>query len=391
MQKKFSKRIVSMKSSPILDLNSEVSRLKKSGVSVIDLSLGEPDFDTPKHIGDAAKAAIDSGQTHYTPTGGIWPLREGIARKLRKDNGLEYEPSQVVVGVGTKQILASVFEVLCDTGDEVIIPTPAWATYVEQVRLAGAIPVMCRVAEPFKLNAALLEKVVSPKTKVLLLNSPANPTGAVIEKQELLNIARLAVQKNIFVVSDEIYEKIHYRGRHVSIASLGQDIKNLTVTVNGFSKAYAMTGWRVGYAAGPKKIMDYVAALSGQTTSGTSSVSQWAALSAVSGSQVCVRKMAEEFRRRGEFLFRAFLAMKGFSLTSPDGAFYLFPNIGKFLGKKYKTSDDWAHALLVTEGVAVVSGEAFFAPEHIRVSFAAPMSDLREAVKRIKRFVESER
>ena len=387
----FSKRITNLKSSPILDLNAEVVRLQAAGVSVINLTMGEPDFGTPKHIGEAAKKAINKGYTHYTPAAGILPLREAIAKKLLKDNGLVYSPSEISVGVGTKQILHNIFQVLCEKGDEVVIPTPTWATYVEQVKLADATPKTFPLQSPFKLTAAELEKHLSLKTKALILNGPSNPTGAVIEKEELEKIARLAVQKGIFVISDEIYEKILYGGQHCSIASLGEDIKNLTLTVNGFSKAYAMTGWRVGYVAGPKEIITRLNALSGQTTSGTSSVSQWAALAAASGSEDCVRKMTAEFRKRKDFIFEAFSGMKGISLSSPEGAFYLFSDIQKLLGGKYKTSAEWAHALLQRAGVAVIPGEAFLCSGHVRVSYAASMKDLKEAVGRIEKFLKSER
>ena len=379
-----------MKSSPILDLNAEVSRLKKSGVSVVDLTLGEPDFRTPKHIGEAAKEAIDKGYTHYTPAAGILPLREAIAKKLLEDNGISYTPEEIAVGVGTKHILYNIFQVLCEKGDEVVIPTPTWATYIEQVKLAEATPKLFPLKAPFKLTASELKKHLFLKTKVIVLNSPGNPTGAVIEKEELEKIARLAVREGIFVISDEIYEKILYQRRHVSIASLGEDIKKLTLTVNGFSKSYAMTGWRVGYAAGPKEIIGRLSALNGQTTSGTSSISQWAALAAASGSQESVKKMTAEFRKRKDFVFDAFSNMEGISVSNPEGAFYLFPSIQKLLGEKYKTSAEWAQALLQKAGVAVIPGEAFLSSGHIRVSYAASMDDLKEAVIRINKFLKNQ-
>ncbi|MDO8482852.1 MAG: pyridoxal phosphate-dependent aminotransferase [bacterium] len=383
-----SKRILKLNSSPILDLNAEVTRLQSAGVSVINLTMGEPDFGTPKHIGEAAKKAIDAGYTHYTPTAGILPLREAIAKKLLKDNSVSYAPSEISVGVGTKQILYNIFQVLCEKGDEVLIPVPTWATYVEQVKLADATPKTFPLQTPFKLTAAELEKHLSPKTKIIVLNTPSNPTGAVIEKDELRKIARLAVQRNIFVISDEIYEKILYGGQHCSIASLGEDIKKLTLTVNGFSKAYAMTGWRVGYVAGPKEVINQLNALAGQTTSGTSSISQWAALAATSGSEKSVQKMTAEFRKRRDFMFDAFSSMEGVSVLKPEGAFYLFPDVTRLLGRTYKTSAEWADALLKNGGVAVIPGEAFLATGHIRVSYAASMIDLKEAVKRIKNFLE---
>lgn len=385
----FSKRISRLKPSPILDLHATVSRLKMSGAAVIDLTLGEPDFDTPKHIGQAATMAIRKGYTHYPPVAGILPLRQAIAKKLRYDNGLVYKPDEIMVGVGTKQILYSLFQVLCQKGDEVLIPTPAWASYVEQVKLAEATPKLFALQAPFKLTAVELAKHLSSKTKVVILNSPNNPTGATIEKPELEKIARLAVQKNIFVISDEIYEKILYRGSHCSIASFGRDIKKLTITVNGFSKSYAMTGWRVGYAAGPKVVIDCLSALAGQTTSGTSSISQWAALSAISGDQHCVEKMTAEFRKRRDFVFEALSKISGVAVFQPEGAFYLFPDVRQLLGAKYKTSADWAKALLLKGGVAVVPGEAFSAPGYVRISYAASMADLTKAVSRIERFVQT--
>ncbi|MEK7120120.1 MAG: pyridoxal phosphate-dependent aminotransferase, partial [Patescibacteria group bacterium] len=283
-----SKHIQQLKQSPTLGLDAKVRQLQAEGVLVVNLGLGEPDFITPWHIRRVAIAAIKAGFTHYTITAGIPELREAICKKLLEENGVSCHPSEIVVGVGTKQLLYHAFQVLCEEGDEVIIPIPTWSTYIEQIKLSGATPVLISIESPFRLTAEDLEKRITPKTKVILLNSPSNPTGAVIEKKQLIRIAKLAVEKSIFVISDEIYEKITFGKKHHSIASLGKKIKQLTVTINGFSKSYAMTGWRIGYAAGPKEIIEAMVSLQSQTTSNTSSISQKAALAALTGSQESV-------------------------------------------------------------------------------------------------------
>ncbi len=383
-----SKRAKNLLPSATLLLDAQVKELQAAGVAVINLTLGEPDFTTPKHIQNAAIKALRQGFTHYTATAGIIGLRQAIAGKFKQDNGIFYQPSEIVVGVGSKQLLYHAFQVLAEKGDEVLIPVPTWSTYVEQVRLAEAKPVLVRLAPPFKLTAADLEKRLSPKTKIILLNTPANPTGAMIEKKELAKIARLAVKRKIFIVSDEIYEKIIYGAKQYSIASFNEEIKKITITINGFSKAYAMTGWRIGYAAGPKEVIEAMVSLQSQTTSNTSSIAQKAAEVALTGTQEPVEKMRKEFQKRRQYLIKELSKIRKLSFTQPEGAFYFFIDIRKLLGKKYQTSGQWTSGLLQETKVAIVPGEAFLYPGYVRLSFTVSMADIREAVIRIKKFVE---
>lgn len=350
--------------SPTLALDAKVKEMQKKGINVINLGIGEPDFNTPENIKKAAILAINNNFTHYTATYGIEKLRIAISDKLKKDNQLSYDLSEIVVGVGTKQILFHAFMCLCNKGDEVFVSLPAWSTYIEQIKLAGGKPV-------FKL---------SNKTKIILINSPRNPDGAVISEKELISIADLAVKKNIYVISDEIYEKIIYGKKHISIASLNPKIKKQTITINGFSKSYAMTGWRVGYGAGPKEIIEKISALQSQTTSNTCSVSQYAALEALNGSQKSVTKMLEEFAERKNIVVKKLSEIKNFKFTPPQGTFYVFVKINN------KNSARWCGELLEKEKVAVVPGEAFLMPGYFRLSFAASVNNLKEGIARIKNF-----
>lgn len=386
-----SQRILKLQPSPTLTLDGKVKQLQIQGIPIINLSLGEPDFKTPENISNAAIEAINEGFTHYTPAAGILELREAISKKLEKENAVYYQPSEIIVGVGTKQLLYTIFQALCQKGDEVILTTPTWVTYVEQIKLSDAKPILIPLKSPFKLTAKILEKYITSKTKAILINSPANPTGATIDDQELKRIANLAIKHNIFVISDEIYEKILYKGKHVSIASFGEEIKKLTITINGFSKAYAMTGWRIGYGVGPTEIIMAMVSFCGQTTSGTSSISQKAAIEALKGSQSSVKNMAFQFKKRKEFICKEFEKIKGISFAQPEGAFYLFVDISKLLGRKYKSSADWSEGLLEQAKVAVIPGEAFYAPNFIRISFAASMENLKQGCKQIKEFIQNDK
>ncbi|MFA7286430.1 MAG: pyridoxal phosphate-dependent aminotransferase [Patescibacteria group bacterium] len=384
----FAKRIEQLHSSPTLALEENVRLLESHGISVVNLGIGEPDFGTPWSIRFAAIAAIVKGFTHYTATSGIVELRTAVCKKLFDENKVFYHPSEIVIGVGTKQLLYHAFQVLCDSGDEVIVPVPTWSTYAEQVRLSGATPVFVTLEPPFRLTAAALEKSITSKTKAIVLNSPANPTGAIIEEEELIKIAEIAVEKNIIVISDEIYEKIIFGRRHVSIASLNEEIKARTVTINGFSKSYAMTGWRVGFAAGPKHIIDAMVALQSQTTSSTSSISQKAACAALTHPQKSVEAMRTVYRSRRDFLAAALAKTPQLSFTLPDGAFYFFVDISPLLGKQFQSAVAWCQALLDEERVAVVPAETFLYKNYIRLSFAVPIEELQEGIKRIERFVK---
>ncbi len=384
-----SKRILKLQPSPTFALDAKVKQMQLAGIPVINLTLGEPDFSTPKYIQEAGVRAIREGFTHYTTTAGILDLRKAIVAKLARENGVDYTPQEIAVGVGAKQLLYHAFQVLCETGDEVIVPTPTWSTYIEQIILTGAKPVLAPLKHPFKITALNIKKYITSKTKVILLNSPSNPTGSVIEKNELKKIAQLAIEKDIYVISDEIYEKIIFEKKHYSIASFGEKMKQLTIVINGFSKTYAMTGWRIGYAAGPQEIIQAMINLQGQTTSNTSSIAQKAAVVALSGDQAPIKKMINAFKKRRDFLCHALAQITELSWEKPEGAFYLFVNIKRLLNKKYPTSEKWAEALLRLASIAVIPGEAFYAPGYIRICFTTSIKNLSEGVKRIDTFIKN--
>jgi aspartate aminotransferase len=382
-----SKRILQLEPSPTLSLDAKVKELQKQGVTVINLGLGEPDFSTPKKIGEAGVEAIRSGFTHYTPAAGIPELRSAVASWLKKENGLPYSPEEIVVGVGSKAVLYNLFQVLCDPGDEVILATPTWSTYVEQIKLAEATPVEIKLAPPFKLTAKDVEKRISKKSKIILLNSPANPTGAIIDPEELKKIGELAVKNDLLIISDEIYDHLHYtNSKIVSVASYGEEIKKRTIIVNGFSKSHAMTGWRIGYAAGPKEIIGALIALQGQTTSNTSSIAQKAALVALEDTE-STAEMLREFQKRREFVLKELQNIPNLSVVAPEGAFYFFVSVEKLLNQDRPASADWCRALLEKEHVAVVPGEAFHYPGYFRLSFASSMNELKDAMAALKRFI----
>jgi aspartate aminotransferase len=382
-------RIKRLKPSPTLALAAKAKELAASGTSIIDLTLGEPDFDTPTNISQAGLEAIQSGFTHYTATPGILKLRQAVAKKLLTDNHLIYSPSEVIVGVGSKQLLYHAFQVLCQHQDQVLVPTPTWSTYVEQIKLANATPVLIPLKPPFKLQAKNLIPHLTPQTKVLILNSPSNPTGAVIDSLELEKIARLVVKHQLFVISDEIYEKLIFSGQHQSIASINSQTKARTITINGFSKAYAMTGWRIGYAAGPENIISAMSAIQSQTTSNTSSISQMAALEALSGSQYTVTTMRRAFSQRRDYLTRHLKPIRGTQLIPPEGGIYYFINVRPVDNSTGYSSSQICEQLLIKASVASIPGEAFYAPGFIRLALTAPLPSLKQAVSRINQFFTS--
>ena len=384
---KLSSRILKLSPSATLSLDSQVKLLQSKGESVINLTIGEPDFETPKNIKSAAIKAINKGFTHYTPSAGISGLRSAVQKKLKTENKINYSENEIVVGVGTKQLLFSIFQAICNKGDEVIVFAPTWSTYIEQIKLAEAKPILINLTSPFLPSAKLLAEKITDKTKAVILNYPCNPTGAVINKSELRKIGDLAVKHNFFIVSDEIYEKIIYEKKHVSIASLSEKIKKHVITVNGFSKSYAMTGWRVGYAAGQKDVIKAVVDLNSQTTSGTSSISQKAAQEAYdSKDKSSLHKMLREFKKRRNYLVSEFGKIQGINFLPPNGAFYLFINLKNIL-KKGESSGDFCQKLLTQAKVAIVPGEAFAADGYARISFASSKSNLKEGVKRVKEFI----
>lgn len=381
-----SKRIQSLKPSLTLSITSKANALKKQGVNVINFGAGEPDFDTPEEVKAEAKKALDEGFTKYTPTAGIPELRSGIAAKLKKDNGLQYKESEILVSCGAKQSCFNIILTLCDPGDEVIIPAPYWVSYPEMARLAEAKPVVVPTQEKerFLLSAKELERHLTPKTRLLVLNSPSNPTGMVYEKKQLEEIAQVVVKRKIYVLSDEIYEKIIYDGKkHVSIASLGEEIKKWTLVVNGFSKSYSMTGWRLGYAAGPEEIISAATKLQDHSTSNPTSITQRAGVKALQLGEGYLQKMCATFQKRRDLIVDGLNQIPGMSCAKPDGAFYVFANIGK-LGKDSLTL---SNELLEKARVAVVPGVAFGSDEHIRLSYATSEANIKEGLKRIESFV----
>lgn len=384
----FANRIKTLSASGTMAIDAKAKEFKRQGIPVINLSVGEPNFQTPENIKKAACQAIKNGFTFYTAPEGIIELREAVAKKLQHDNNISYDPSQIIIGAGSKQILYAIFQTLCDKGDEVIIALPTWSTFSEQVKLAGGTPVFINLKPPFRLTANDVKKALSAKTKILLINSPSNPTGAMIDPVEIKKIAEIAVDKNIIIVTDEIYEQLTYTQKHLSIASVNDEIKERTITVNGLSKTYAMTGWRLGYAAGPREIIAKMKTLQSQLLSNASSISQAAAVEALDGDQKSVKMMIKAFAKRREFCIKELREVKELSFTEPEGAFYLFVSVEKLLGKKYSTSTSWAEALLETEKVAVVPGEAFLYPGYIRISYAASDENLEEAMRRIKTFIK---
>lgn len=375
--------------SPTVSLDSRVKSMQAQGIEVVNLGVGEPDFDTPIHIQEECAKAIKKGFTHYSEASGLLGFRNSIIRKFNEDNKIDYDLSEIIVGLGSKPLLYLSYLALLDRGDEVIIPTPAWNTFAEQVRICGGKPVFIKLTPPFKLTAEDVAKSITKKTKVLLLNSPSNPTGAMIDRVELEKIADLSLKHNFYIISDEIYEKLVYKGLHTSIASINKKVKDRTITINGLSKAYAMTGWRVGYAGGPKEIIQAMINLQTQISSSAATFSQVAGVKALEGTKQPLKKMHHEFEKRRTYVVSELKSISGISVVDPEGAFYVFVSIQKILNKKYKTSSIWCEALLEKQKVAVVPGEAFFYPGYFRISYASSMESLKEAIKRIKDFIKS--
>ncbi len=377
--------------SPTLSLMATAKALIAQGIDVVDFASGEPDFDTPDLVKAEAEAAIRSGFTKYTASSGIDELKRAIAEKLEAEQGLRYDLSQVLVSCGAKHSLYNVAEALLEAGDEVIIPTPFWVSYRDQVLLNDATPVLLetREAEGYAVDRAKLESCVTPRTKAIIVNSPCNPTGAIYDRATLEAIAEVALRHGLIVVSDEIYEKIIYDGaRHISIAALGPDVAARTVVVNGVSKAYAMTGWRIGYAAGPKELITAMANIQSQSTSNPSSISQKAAVAALRGGDAFTRQMVAEFDRRRRLIVERLNEMPGISCRMPAGAFYAFPNVAGVFGRrsdrgKISTAADLADYFLKDARVAVVPGEPFGSPAHLRLSYATSEEAIRRGVDRM--------
>lgn len=386
-----SDRVMALSPSATFAMSQKAADLKSTGLDVISLSVGEPDFNTPDHIKEAAKSAIENNFSFYTPVPGYLSLREAICRKLKRENDLGFSPSQIIVGNGAKQELCDVLLSVVNSGDEVVIPTPAWVSYVEMVKIAGGKPVLLYSGpeQNFKVSADRLEAAITDKTKVIMICSPSNPTGAVYTRDELAALAEMLEKyPEIIIISDEIYEHISYVGKTSSLASFPQ-LKDRVVVINGVSKAYAMTGWRIGYCACPLDIARAVTKLHGQYTSNCSSIAQKAAEAAYDGPQECVESMREAFERRRDLIVKLAKEIPGFKLNVPDGAFYIFPKVSELFGKRsgettISNADDLAMYLLEEAHVASVSGAAFGAPECIRFSYATSDENIVEAMRRVK-------
>ena len=386
-----SDRLNRLAPSATLAMSQKSSEMKAQGIDVINMSVGEPDFMTPDFVKEAGKQAIDDNYSKYSPVPGYPALRKAIAEKLKRENGLDYAASEIIVGTGGKQGVCNTILALVNPGDEVIIPAPYWVSYPQMVKLAGGVPVIvpAGIGQDFKITAAQLEAAVTPKTKLVILCSPSNPTGSVYSEEELGELAKVVLaHDDLFVLSDEIYEHINYIGGHSSIAAC-PGMKERTVVCNGVSKAYAMTGWRLGWVAAPEWIVKGLGKLQGQYTSGTSSVSQMAALAAYEGDQSCVAAFRETFRRRRDLIVCLAKDIPGLEVNVPQGAFYLFPDCSAFFGRSdgkrvIRNSTDLALYLLEEGHVATVGGDAFGAPGCFRMSYATDDASIKEALRRIK-------
>lgn len=386
-----SSRLQSLSPSETFAMAQKSNELKAQGIDVINMSVGEPDFSTPAHIKEAAKKAIDNNFSFYSPVPGFPELRKAICTKLKNENNLDFDPAQIVVSSGAKQSLCNVILSIVDKGEEVIIPAPYWVSYPEMVKIAEGKPVFvyAGIGQNFKITAKQLEEAITPKTRALILCSPSNPTGSVYTREELKSLALvLAKYPDIYVISDEIYEHINYVGKHESIAQF-QEIRERVIVVNGVSKGYAMTGWRIGWIAAPKWIASACGLLQGQYTSGASSISQKAAEAAYTGSQDCVEEMRVAFERRKNLITKLLREIPGLKVNNPEGAFYIFVECGSYLGKgRIETATDLAMYLLEQGHVACVGGDAFGAPGHIRFSYATSDENIEKAISRVKGALE---
>lgn len=390
-----SKKANSISPSITLEITGKANELKAQGVNVMSFAAGEPDFNTPKNIIEAAIKAMDAGYTKYTKTSGIVELRKAICKKLHQENNLNYSEEQIVVSTGAKQCLANTFLAILNKGDEVILQNPCWVSYTELIKLADGVPVIvnCDENDGYKLSAKNIEKAVTSKTKAILLNSPHNPTGIVYNKNELEEIAQIAKKYNLIIISDEIYEKLIYDGEeHVSIASLSEDAYERTIVINGLSKTYAMTGWRVGYTASSAKLAKIMSSVQSHMTSNVCSISQYAALEALTGPQDSINMMKKAFEERRNFMMKKLEEIDEVSFIKPQGAFYIMVNITYFIGKsingvKINNSIEFAKMLLEEEKVAVIPGAAFGLENFIRLSYATSMEVIEEGLDRIKSFL----
>jgi aspartate aminotransferase len=392
----FADRLKTLAPSSTLAIQAKAKAMRAQGIDVISFGAGEPDFDTPERIKEAARGALEQGKTKYTEVPGIPELRAAVCQKLRRDNGLHYDKAEILVSCGAKHTLYNIFVAILNPGDEVLLPSPYWVSYPEQVKLLDGVPVAVPTEEAagFEVDPDHLRAAVTPRTKALVLNSPNNPTGAAFSARTLEAVARVAVERQLWVISDECYEALTYEGRHTSIASLGAEIKARTVVVNTCSKAYAMTGWRIGYCAGPRALIAAMSDVQSQVTSNPSSVAQWAAVEALAGPQDEVAKMVGEFDRRRGVMVDGLNRIPGFRCAMPRGAFYAFPNVSALFGKAWQDrvlqgSSDVTAFLLEAARVAVVPGLDFGSDRHVRLSYAADLETINEGLARMAAAVRS--
>ena len=391
-----SKSVAGISPSATEETSSMANKLKRQGIDIISFAQGEPDFDTPENIKEAAINAIKEGFTKYTDVPGIPELRKAVADKFKRENGIDYEPDQIIICNGGKQALYEVFKTICEEGDQVLIPTPCYVSYTEQIKLTGAEPIFFKTKEENNFRPTFDEVLanITPRVKAFIINSPNNPTGSVIDKEQLKKIARLLVERGVYIITDEVYEHLVYDGmNHVSLASLGEKEKEMSITVNSLSKTYAMTGWRVGYAAGPKEIIKAMNNLQGHATGNINSIAQKAAIEALTGNQEIVRIMVKEYRKRREYMVNRLNEIKGIKCQYPDGAFYTFPNVTALYSKKYdgniiRSDIDVAKFFLEKAHVAVVPGAAFNYLGYVRFVFAKSIEEIKEGLDRIEKAIK---
>lgn len=394
---RLSKRALSVNPSPTMAIDSKAKEMKTRGIDVISFGVGEPDFDTPQNIREAGIEAIKTGHTRYTPAAGTQELKEAICDKFKTDNNLEYTPEQIVVSNGAKHSLSNALAALLNPGDEVLIPVPCWVSYPEMVKLNNGTPVIVNCSEEnfFKVTIPDLQKHYTEKCKAIMINSPSNPTGQVYSEAELRSLADFCLERNIYIVADEIYEKLIYNNcHHVSIASFSEQARDMTVVVNGASKSFAMTGWRIGYTASTPQIARLMAAIQSHTTSNPNTIAQKAVLAALQGPQTSISEMRSAFDQRRRYMFERVQAIPRLSVLEPMGAFYLFVNIEKLIGKSFKGNlivddESFASQLLETYSVAIVPGNGFGSSSHVRLSFATSMEKIIEGMNHIESYVNN--
>lgn len=390
---KLSNRVQTLTPSSTLAITGKAKALKDAGHDVIGLGAGEPDFNTPDYIIAAAEKAMKTGLTRYTPSGGILELRTAIANKMERDHQLTYQPEQVIVTTGAKHALYTLFQVLLNDDDQVIVPGPYWVSYTEQIKLAGGEPVIidCNEANNYKITAEQVESAVTDKTRAIIINSPNNPTGMMYTETELRAIGDICLKHGLMIVSDEIYEKLTYSEQeHISIAQLSDQLKRQTVVINGVSKSHAMTGWRIGYACGDPALIEAMTNFASHSTSNPTTISQYAALAAYQANDDEIEMMKQSFKERLEVAHQLLNQLPGFNCIKPQGAFYLFPNVTEALRQTgYDNVDDFSAAILEQEKVAIIPGTGFGAPDNVRLSYATDLDQLTEAIKRIERFLKN--